>query len=206
MLATNSKSTEYRNHNAGFSLMELIVVIAIMAVLTGIGLVTYTIVNNANVQKAANAVSNLMSECRVNAKAKATTSWGLCIDYSDKSAPTCTIYQGDSATAYNYEPLTSGTSLTIYYPVTDENGVIVKNAIHIAPTADGGDAQYVGVTYVKLSGKVSSVSVGTTSISETTLPECDYYDFVFNKGSKTYSVRLYRTTGKNELLAGTFTD
>ena len=42
-----------QHNNKGFSLLELLVVVAIMAVLTGIISITYRTVNKSNVNKAA---------------------------------------------------------------------------------------------------------------------------------------------------------
>lgn len=201
MLATNSKSTKYRNHNAGFSIIELLVVVAIMAVLTGVGIATYSSVSNANVKKTATQVNNLMNECRQKAKAKATTSWAIRMDYSEKGSPVCAIYQGDSLTAYSSETLAGIVDLKICYPDTDAEGAASVTTIEVGPDAE---AQYVGVAYVKLSGKVGSISVGTSENVETILPERDYYDLVFTRKSQVYTIRLYRTTGKQEMTQGSF--
>ena len=50
-----------QHNNKGFSLLELLVVVAIMAVLTGIISITYRTVNKSNVNKAASIVDDYLS-------------------------------------------------------------------------------------------------------------------------------------------------
>ena len=49
-----------QHNNKGFSLLELLVVVAIMAVLTGIISITYRTVNKSNVNKAASIVDDYL--------------------------------------------------------------------------------------------------------------------------------------------------
>ena len=51
-----------QHNNKGFSLLELLVVVAIMAVLTGIISITYRTVNKSNVNKAASIVDDYLSQ------------------------------------------------------------------------------------------------------------------------------------------------
>ena len=53
-----------QHNNKGFSLLELLVVVAIMAVLTGIISITYRTVNKSNVNKAASIVDDYLSLAR----------------------------------------------------------------------------------------------------------------------------------------------
>lgn len=56
--------------NKGFSLVELLVVVAIMAVATGLVSITYTLITNANVSKAANTLDTAFNKARVESMAK----------------------------------------------------------------------------------------------------------------------------------------
>lgn len=67
------------NSNKGFSLIELIVVIAIMAVATGLVTITYTLVHNANVAKAANALDTAFNKARIQSMAKGTDAGQLTV-------------------------------------------------------------------------------------------------------------------------------
>lgn len=65
--------------NKGFSLIELIVVIAIMAVAIGLVTITYSIVNNANVSKAANTLDTAFNKARIQSMAKGTDAGQLTV-------------------------------------------------------------------------------------------------------------------------------
>ncbi len=56
--------------NKGFSLVEVMVVIAIMMILVGIAALSYNIVSNANVSKAANSLNSTFASARATGMAK----------------------------------------------------------------------------------------------------------------------------------------
>ena len=65
----NSVGKSVKN-NKGFSLVEMLVVMAILAILTGGAVASISIVNNANVNKAASALDSAFSKARTNGMAK----------------------------------------------------------------------------------------------------------------------------------------
>lgn len=70
MKMKNCQRKSILSSNKGFSLVELMVVIAIMAVATGLVTITYSLVHNANVSKAANALDTAFNKARVQSMAK----------------------------------------------------------------------------------------------------------------------------------------
>lgn len=70
MKEKNNLNKSILRSNKGFSLIELIVVIAIMAVAVGLVTITYTIVHNANVAKAANMLDTAFNKARIQSMAK----------------------------------------------------------------------------------------------------------------------------------------
>ena len=66
-----------QHNNKGFSLLELLVVVAIMAVLTGIISITYRTVNKSNVNKAASIVDDYLSLAREKAKTVSAYEWNM---------------------------------------------------------------------------------------------------------------------------------
>ena len=72
-----------QHNNKGFSLLELLVVVAIMAVLTGIISITYRTVNKSNVNKAASIVDDYLSLAREKAKTVSAYEWNMTICVGD---------------------------------------------------------------------------------------------------------------------------
>lgn len=66
----NCQRKSILSSNKGFSLIELLVVIAIMAVATGLVTITYSLVHNANVAKAANTLDTAFNKARIQSMAK----------------------------------------------------------------------------------------------------------------------------------------
>ncbi|MCR4936673.1 MAG: type II secretion system GspH family protein [Lachnospiraceae bacterium] len=61
--------------NKGFSLAEMLVVIAIMAILTGGAVASISIINNANVNKAAQTLDDAFSKARSNGMARGDSTY-----------------------------------------------------------------------------------------------------------------------------------
>lgn len=71
------------NDNAGFTLVELLVVIAITAILTGVVTISYSVVNNSNVNKAARNFASVLSRARAESMAKGTEAGQLVLSCAD---------------------------------------------------------------------------------------------------------------------------
>lgn len=83
MKTKNSHRNSILSSNKGFSLIELLVVIAIMAVAVGLVTITYVIVDNANVAKAANTLDTAFNKARVQSMAKGTDAGQLTVWMTD---------------------------------------------------------------------------------------------------------------------------
>ena len=64
------RKREHINNNKGFSLVEVMVVIAIMTILVGIAAVSYNVVVNANISAAAKALNSDFTTARTTCMAK----------------------------------------------------------------------------------------------------------------------------------------
>ncbi len=62
--------TEFRKNNKGLSLVELIVVILIMGIITGGAVLSFSVVVNADTERAAKKISSLISMARTQAMAE----------------------------------------------------------------------------------------------------------------------------------------
>ena len=196
--------------NFGYSMVELLVTIAIMAVLMGGSLVSYTLVTRTNVKKAASVTDDLLSTARVNAKAKATSTWAVKLDYTE-ATPTVAIYKGsstsDSGEETSSEKLPKNVELTVVYYDEYENATTKKIG-----SGAGCDADTVRIYYSQLTGGIDMITCesggignkvvlnGETDESGTvTLKKSGYCDLIFSN-NRTYTVRIYLATGKQEIL------
>ena len=62
--------------NRGFSLVELLVVVAIMGIMVGIASLSYVVVSKSNVKKTAGFIADAISECRERSMTK-TGKWSV---------------------------------------------------------------------------------------------------------------------------------
>ena len=128
--------------NKGYSLIELIIVLAIIVVMTGVSMVTITIIHNARAREASTKFENALSELQQNAK--------MCV-VSDTNEPdyrfALAIYK-DNSKYYMKRGYYLGNNLdmsksTSYLFVDSENG-------------NGGKGEsfsaYIKVKYVDESG------------------------------------------------------
>lgn len=60
----------FMKRNEGYSLTELIIVMAIIAILTGVAMVTVTIIHSAKAKEASSTLEDALSELEANAKGK----------------------------------------------------------------------------------------------------------------------------------------
>ena len=129
-----------QHNNKGFSLLELLVVVAIMGVLTGIISITYRTVNKSNVNKAASIVDDYLSLAREKAKTVSAYEWNM------------TISVGDDGTEVSYVKKAKMDSKTlpknVKFKIIDDKG----NEIRLDNTI-----KEVSVAFNSLTGNVASV-------------------------------------------------
>ena len=173
-------------NNKGFSLIELIVIIAIMGVLVGGASLGIGLVFSKDAMKCATRLNDSIYDARANSMYKAGK-FELSIDNSG-SANTATISQTD---------LTPVTSDTIYLDGVDSNKKTTISAKFVTEAVPAGTALSfpVNLTFDKAKGNVYfDVDADGT------------YDdgiIVFNitplRGSRTAKVQLVTTTGKHTI-------
>lgn len=65
--------------NKGYTLVEMLIVIAIMGILAGLSFVTFTIVDQARCSSAVNTLNNQMSNCLIQTKATSSVDKPMCM-------------------------------------------------------------------------------------------------------------------------------
>lgn len=174
------RQQERQLNNKGFSLMELIVIVAIMAVMIGVASITYNVVKNANVTKAANSIDDLLSLCREKAMTNSAKEWKVVID--GKNAKVIKVDAEGNETEIKSQSLPSNVRVYV-----TEDGVTNYDA-----TVD----QPVSISFKLLSGEVASVYTPAVTIKGSGTNCGIVVDYKEKKQSK---VILYYATGKHSV-------
>ncbi|SFR68426.1 prepilin-type N-terminal cleavage/methylation domain-containing protein [Anaeromicropila populeti] len=166
-------------NSKGFSLIELIIVIAILAILSTGAVAGLSKIRYANTKKCANELNTLIEKGRMQAMSKAGT-WYL----------------------YVYK-----TSDGVYYKITKETttptdgNLLAGNSISIKFQKDGASSEETltaGSNPIKL--KFSKNTGGL--LEESVTGGAAYYKYIKVIGSSTYKIELNKLTGKHFLSKG----
>lgn len=189
-----SRIQEKKHHNnLGFSLLELMITVAVMAVMLGAGLTTYATVSRNNVKKATRYIDDNLSIAREKAKTIAAYEWNMTINASGDSVyvEVIKVTKVNDATfektVVNRNQLPSNVKVRI---LDSDN-----NIIHIGNGS--GDYKYASIVFSPLKGSVSKIYFDEDRNNFMILSggACDIEAYYGNKKSK--SVRIYFTTGKH---------
>ena len=174
-------------NNKGFSLIELIVIIAIMGVLVGGASLGIGLVFSKDAMKCATRLNDSIYDARANSMYKAGK-FKLIIDNSG-SANTATISQTD---------LTPATSDTVYLDGVDSNKKTTISAKFVTEAVPAGTAISlpVSVTFDKAKGNVYSV---VDADGMTYGDGIIVFDITPLRGNRTAKVQLVTTTGKHTI-------
>lgn len=187
-------------NNRGISLLEVLVVVAILGVLIGIMSTSFYIVSKTNITKAANYVNDALTLCREKAMTNSAVEWDVVIkdgyvdvvklSYEEDEGGERTL----TATSHSTMQLPSYAEMSIEVDGT-EYAVDDSHSISISYKQNGeiGIVRYydsrVGVTADNLeSGALFSSSVSTTT---------SYCYVIARHKTKEEKVIIYYATGKH---------
>lgn len=163
-------------NDRGFTLVELIAVVAIVGVLAVSSALSLNAVFSMRAKRAAKTVDALLSQCRIDNLSGIDST--LCIRY-DAAEDTCTaeLARTDEGTqtVYKTEPL--GERISVTFTV---NGTAVTAADGIMPS----------VTFSMETGAVTSFAGAADGWSQAQIAV---------SGAKTYTITLFRLTGEHSL-------
>lgn len=169
-------------NNKGVSLVEIVVVFAILAILTTGSVTALVHLNNVNVKKAAKTVKSSLVEHRIDAMAK-TGIWTWSMVYSTDHYDVQITRQENSAAAIEVvdtivipSKLTGVTALVHQADGTENTGVLV------------------GITFKKSTGAVDKVILDTGTVS----PKSGYTMITLDCSGNTRQLRLSNLTGTVE--------
>jgi prepilin-type N-terminal cleavage/methylation domain-containing protein len=172
-----------KNKNAGFSLIELIVVVAILAVLSTGVVITVLSSSSYGAQQVAKEIDSALTEARVQALSK-SDAW-IEIEYDDS------LKKYVIKTSYASDLVLSGSSrITISYTKSENVG-------DAEVTTKVTSTDKLGLKYDRSTGAfkyiVTDVETGATDGS-------NYCRSIkISGGSKTYEIKLSQKTGRHTL-------
>ena len=167
-------------NNKGFSLIELIVIIAIMGVLVGGASLGISLVFSKDASKCATRLNDSIYEARANSMYKAGK-FELIIDKSE-DAYVATISQTD---------VTPVSSETVYLDGVDLSAKFVTEAVPAVKELE----LPVTVTFDKSKGNVYSVADADRAYDDGII----VFDITPRRGNRTAKVQLVTTTGKHTI-------
>lgn len=185
-----------RNKNKGFTLLELIVIVAIIAILgTGIGL-SYSRVSRAGVKSAAQEVKALTSECRVAQMSRAGEyTADIFIDSSDGCIHGQLLKNGvpDTSVISSSEKKFARVGVSIDVVIPDAGTTALSSGDHLYLSFNRGSGRlttcYIG------SGLDASKSGNLTSAGVT-----DDVILKIHQGGYVYDVVIHSLTGSMEMI------
>ena len=185
-----------RNKNKGFTLLELIVIVAIIAILgTGIGL-SYSRVSRAGVKSAAQEVKALTSECRVAQMSRAGEyTADIFIDSSDGCIHGQLLKNGvpDTSVISSSEKKFARVGVSIDVVIPDAGTTALSSGDHLYLSFNRGSGRlttcYIG------SGLDASKSGNLTSAGVT-----DDVVLKIHQGNYVYDVVIHSLTGSQEMI------
>lgn len=169
------KLCDLNKNNAGFSLIELMVTVAIMAVVIGLFTMTMYIVSNANARKAATEINSAIDVCREKAKTNYAEEWKIVVD-KDKEC------------------------VSVVKVILDDKGNLVEEPVQTR-SIPGNIELFFDGDLITEGGKIEVTFSTTTAEVISTNPSGlngtnGYYAIGTQKSGGEYEVQIY-TTGKH---------
>lgn len=177
--------------NAGFSLIEIIVVVLIIAIAAGAAIMSLSAALRANTTRAATELSSVISEARIEAMSRPVGSVELRVYQSSSDGR----FYADIVMKKTGKANAAGTSSSGPEKIIESKSV-ASGAVSLSASdssaAAGRSAEIKGsssavIKFDKSSGRLSSFKVGTGS----------GYDSVVISGAKTSTVRIAKMTGRS---------
>lgn len=129
-----------RSNNRGFSIVELIIVVAIMAIVVGVATLSFSIVTNRRVSKYADEIESTMERARVLTLGKEQNAVE-CIISEDGDEYVAKILQGGSVVSER-KIGKNNVSITVYFD-NGSSGVALSGITGKSPASTGSGLHFV---------------------------------------------------------------
>lgn len=189
-------------NNEGASLLEFIVVFAIMVVVIGVVVTGFTIVTNSYARKAASGFIDMLSTARTKAMSVAAEEWNMELEYiADNGNFICRVNKVTQETV-------DGSVESISEVVQEDifNGDLQITFINVTGTNEtkvtlNSTANKLKISFSGGQGSVSNVYLGGVPFSNCIGEQLgDLARITIKSGNYEKNIELYYTTGKYEAL------
>ena len=177
----NKRYDKLHINNGGYSLVELIIVVAIMAVLIGTVFYSISMIFGANAKTCANNIQRAIAECKVTTMGKKEAYMELYRDAEGNVYTKLYVYEQAGAAPVEGEPQKMGNS-RVYVGYTRPG-----ETPDAATELNNGDS--VTIQFDRSSG----------SFDKTAHDNCA--QIIVRGGSKNYAIEMTQLTGKSEVKA-----
>jgi len=181
-------------NNAGFSLVELVVVIAIMAVLVGVIAIGYNSITGTDARECMSDLNAYLSETKTGTLGKDYQELKLYATTDGEKRVDFVIYQ------YVADPAAPGAVLPDMVPNISRTETIGKKSVEITCTFSDGNVIAInpaGDTVTLAFNRASGAFVAAKINDTQTTAYCTLIQVT--KGSKVYTMELIPTTGKHRM-------
>lgn len=173
-------------NNSGASVIELLIVIAIIAVLISGSIIAFSVLGSSALKQASRTSKDYLEKTRTNAMSVAADEWNYTLKRS-----------GDEYIAYIHK-IYKNESDEVVTDVMSEKNLGVKVAASLISgdvTVDMADGDILKVVFEPSSGSVKAVTLNGTSYT----PAENMISIKFTSGERKSIVDLYYMTGKTEI-------
>lgn len=193
-----------KQDNRGLSLVELIVVIAIMAIMIGVGILSISLLFGTQARGCAQKVSSMLNETKTGCLSRYNET--MTIAYRTKGQDEEPAYTADGYYAINriytikkegnkIKPVPVGGDGSAEIRALGSGKVVIMVYLSDGSSFELGTDKYVTISYNRSTGAFAPVIVGNAS-GETQTD--DYIDKItFSSGARTYTLTMVQTTGKH---------
>jgi Tfp pilus assembly protein FimT len=199
-----------KHNNKGYSLIELIVIVAIIAVMIGVGSLSLSLLTGSEARQACEKINSQLNEAKTGAMSRADED--LCIVYV--SDPT--LYEwADKEGYYAVKQMwtlgtttSGGHTMPAYVASGQEHRYICNARVDMQLNYTGGNVSGVdgfGFRFDRSKGLYKGVKANCTIASDNSSVDATDIDkqpetLVLKSGLKTYTIKFYSATGKHEIV------
>ena len=175
--------TKLKLNNKGASLIELLVILAIIAVLVGGSMIAFTVINSGNVKQASRTTGSFLETTRTKSMSVVADEWYFLLTKDDENSYV-QIYKvltndDDEQVATKMDEKDLGAKVEAYL-ISDDDEIEID------------DSDELKIKFSQSSGSVTLVDINGTAYN----PTENMVTIKFVSGSKETSVDLYFVSGK----------